>query len=372
MAYQALKSARRPLVLATVVETLGSTYRKAGARMLITEDGQFHGIIGGGCFEGDLLERARRVFADGKPNLVFYDMRAQEDELWGLGLGCNGAVRLLLERLDATQGFDPLATMESCLIRRARGVLATVCASNGIDGFAGRHIFIEESEYSLHGWPAWLIEGARKVQQTKAPVLTERRVERGAVTVFYDWLQPPPHVLIIGAGPDAVPLVGLARLMDWEVTVVDHREAYADPQRFAAANHVFTLVPEALVDHVEMDAVDAAILMTHNIGYDERFLRALASTAVGYIGLLGPAARRDRLLSKLGHAALSLRNRVCGPVGLDIGAKLPEEIGLAIMAELVAHFRDHQSLPGRKTGIHETLVAGYVARNVTSELRVIS
>src|SRR5688500_1064350 len=115
-AHQALKSARRPLVLAAVVETLGSTYRKAGARMLITEDGQFHGIIGGGCFEGDLLERARRVFADGKPNLFFYDMRAQEDELWGLGLVCNGAVRLLLERLDATQGFDPLATMESCLI----------------------------------------------------------------------------------------------------------------------------------------------------------------------------------------------------------------------------------------------------------------
>src|SRR3990170_88649 len=100
-AYRALKNARRSLVLATVVETLGSTYRKAGARMLITEDGEFHGIIGGGCFEGDLLERARRVFADGNPDLVFYDMRAPEDELWGLGMGCNGAVRLLLERLDA-------------------------------------------------------------------------------------------------------------------------------------------------------------------------------------------------------------------------------------------------------------------------------
>jgi xanthine dehydrogenase accessory factor len=363
-AYRALKNAQLPLVLATVVETLGSTYRKAGARVLITEHGQFHGIIGGGCFQGDLLHRARQMFGDATPRFIFYDMRAQHDEVWGLGLGCNGAMRLLLERLDPAYEFDPLATMERCLSRRARGVLATICAPNAIDGLAHRHIFIEENGHSLRH-PAWLVELAEKVSVIKAPLLTEHRVERGAITVFCDWLQPPPHLLIVGAGADAVPLVGLARLMDWEITVVDHREAYADRQRFVAADRVLTVTPEALTDRVEMGAVDAAILMTHNIAYDERFLRALAGTAVGYIGLLGPAARRDRLLAKLGGAALSLRNRLSGPVGLDIGARLPEEIALAIIAELVAHFRDRESFARRKSGVHQMLAAGRVARKPT-------
>jgi xanthine/CO dehydrogenase XdhC/CoxF family maturation factor len=270
----------------------------------------------------------------------------------------------LLERLDAAYEFDPLATMERCLTRRARGVLATVCAPNAIDGFGGRHFFIEENGDSPRV-PAWLAEHAGKVWATKTPLLAEHRLERAAITVFCDWLEPPPHLLVIGAGADAVPLVGLARSMDWEITVVDHREAYADGQRFAAADHVLTVTPEALTDRVEMRGVDAAILMTHNIAYDERFLRALAGTAVGYIGLLGPAARRDRLLAKLGRAALSLRNRVSGPVGLDIGARLPEEIALAIIAELVAHFRDRVSSATRKAEVHQMPAAGRVARKLT-------
>jgi xanthine dehydrogenase accessory factor len=355
-AYHALQRTERFLLLATVVETLGSTYRKAGARMLITQEGEFHGIIGGGCFEGDLLERSRRVFADGHPELVFYDMRAPEDELWGLGLGCNGAVRLLLEHLDAAQGFEPLSRLERCLDARVHGVLATVCASNLEDYPAGQHAFFPAGSCCTDE-PEWLNEGTRKVQQTKLPVLVEHHAEGRAITVFCDWVQPPPHLLIIGAGPDAVPLVNMARLLDWEITVVDHRQAYADPSRFAAADQVLTTTPEALIQEVATNSVDAAVLMTHNIGYDERFLRTLASTAIGYIGLLGPAARRDRLLGKMGQLAVSLRDRVSGPVGLDIGAKLPEEIGIAIMSEIVAHLRQCQSSSTPET-LHARMVAG--------------
>jgi xanthine dehydrogenase accessory factor len=99
-----------------------------------------------------------------------------------------------------------------------------------------------------------------------------------------------------------------------------------------------------------MDTFDAAVLMTHNIGYDERFLRALAPTGIEYIGLLGPVARRQRLLDKLGKSAALLKERVFGPVGLDIGAELPEEIGLSIIAEMVAHFRARS---GRLAFAHE-------------------
>jgi xanthine dehydrogenase accessory factor len=349
-AYLALKNAQRPFVLATVVETLGSTYRKAGARMLITEDGEFHGIIGGGCFEGDLLERARAVFASGQPQLLFYDMRASEDELWGLGLGCNGAVRLLLERLGPAQRFEPLSILERCLAQRGRGVLATVCASDNVDYPVGRHIFLEEGDTIARNWPDWLGQSARQAWQTRKASFNEHRVESTTISVFCDWIQPPPHVLIIGAGPDAVPVVKLARLLDWEITVVDHREAYADPRRLAGADRVLATTPEALFEHLSMDTFDAAVLMTHNIGYDERFLRALAPTGIEYIGLLGPVARRQRLLDKLGKSAALLKERVFGPVGLDIGAELPEEIGLSIIAEMVAHFRARS---GRLAFAHE-------------------
>lgn len=342
-AYCELEATRRPLMLATVVETLGSTYRKAGARMLITDDGQFHGIIGGGCFEGDLLEHARAVFDAGHPRLLFYDMRAQEDELWGLGLGCNGAVRLVLQRLDTVPGRNPLVDLEHCLRTRGRGVLATVCASRESDYPVGRHAFFADNAAAVDPGgddrPEWLAQGARNVQQTGAPLFIEHKVGQSGITVFYDWVQPPPHLLIIGAGPDALPVVKLARVLDWEVTVVDHREAYADPRRFTDADRALTTTPESLPGQVKMETVDAVVLMTHNIGYDERFLKVLAPTAVGYIGMLGPAARRERLLTGLGASAESLRKRVFGPVGLDIGAELPEEIGISIIAEVVAWFR---------------------------------
>ncbi len=343
-AYRELKD--RPLVLATVIEALGSTYRKAGARMLITQGGEFRGVIGGGCFEDDLLARAERVFAGGRRDLVFYDMRAPEEELWGLGLGCNGAVRLLLERIDAARDHEPLSILERCLNTRERGVLATVCASDHGEYPAGRHIFIPATTIPSKALPVWLLKGAQQVQQTGAPLFVDHAIGPGSVKVFYDFIQPPPHLLIIGAGPDAVPVAGFARALDWETTVVDHRKAYADPQRFTGADHVLTAAPEALAERVPMDAVDAVVVMTHNIAYDERFLRVLANTHIGYIGLLGPISRRDRLMKKMGTVAALLETRVFGPVGLNIGARLPEEIALAIMAELVAYFRSRQSVSG--------------------------
>lgn len=338
-AYRTLRDTQRPLVLATVVETLGSTYRTAGARMLITEDGEFHGIIGGGCFEGDLLERSRAVFATGHPHLLFYDMRAPEDELWGLGLGCNGAVRLLLERHAGEGRYEALSIFERCLEHRRYGVLATVYGSVGATHSTCRHIFFEEHNHVLDDWPKWLAQGVREVRRTKAAAFAEHRMQNRTIAVFCEWIQPPPHVLIIGAGPDAIPVVRLARSMDWEITLVDHRDAYADPKRFAAADRVLAVTPEMLWEQVAVETVDAAVLMTHNIGYDERFLRALAPTGIDYIGLLGPSARRQRLMDMLGRSAALLNERVSGPVGLEIGAKLPEEIALSIIAELVAHFR---------------------------------
>lgn len=347
-AFHALRAARQPLVLATVVETAGSTYRKAGARMIIAREGAFHGILGGGCFEGDLLDRANEVFAGGRPITLFYDMRAPEDEVWGLGMGCNGAVRLLLERVDAGNGYEPLATMEAWLQTSGRAVLATVIDSKHRGCPGGSHHFFAD-DAALPESAEWLAAGCRQARLADRSMLLRQGMEGGEVTVFFDRLQPPPHLLVLGAGADAVPVVNLARAMDWQVSVVDHRDAYAVPERFPAADRVLSAAPEALAANVRLQTVDAVVVMTHNIDVDERLLRELASTSIGYIGLLGPAPRRDRLLAALGDHAAALRGRVFGPVGLDLGAQRPEEIALSIIAQVLAQLRGRGggALPGR-------------------------
>lgn len=337
-AFYALRAARRPLVLATVVETAGSTYRKAGARMIITGAGAFHGILGGGCFEGDLLDQANEVFASGRPSTLFYDMRAPEDETWGLGMGCNGAVRVLLERLDAGNGYEPLATMETWLQASGRAVLATVIDSRHPGCVSGSHHFFAD-DAALPESSEWLAAGCRQARLADRSMLLRQSVEGEEVRVFFDRLQPPPHLLVLGAGADALPVVNLARALDWRVSVVDHRGAYAAPERFPAADRILSAAPETLAAKVRLQTVDAVVVMTHNIGVDERFLRALASTSIGYIGLLGPAPRRDRLLAALGDHAEALRGRLFGPVGLDLGARLPEEIALSIIAQVLAQLR---------------------------------
>ncbi|MEQ1531886.1 MAG: XdhC family protein, partial [Methylococcales bacterium] len=161
------------------------------------------------------------------------------------------------------------------------------------------------------------------------------------IKVFYDPLQPPWRLLMFGAGIDAIPVVQLAKTLGWRVTVVDHRAVHLQKDRFAQAYQLLNSLPEHLGEHLVVDQFNAALLMTHNIEYDQRYLKAILNSDISFIGLLGPAHRKDRLLHSLGNEAVRIRHRVFGPVGLDIGAETPEEIALSIMAGI------HAVLSGR-------------------------
>ena len=124
--YQLLQSTKQEIVLATIIETMGSTYQKAGARMLIAKDGEFTGLLGGGCFEADLREQAESLFENKQSKVIFYDMRSPEDEIWGLGLGCNGAVRISLQYLSKENNFSPLNDIAEAIEHIQTGVLATI------------------------------------------------------------------------------------------------------------------------------------------------------------------------------------------------------------------------------------------------------
>lgn len=333
-AYRQLRLKPCDVVLATIVETFGSTYQKAGARMLIARQGELTGLLGGGCFERDLIEHARSVFETGAAKMVFYDMRSQGDAVWGLGLGCNGAVRVFLQLLTATDDFSPLNIIADAGDDHEPGMLVTICDSDHPDFPVAHSLFLPALSIENQQPGPFQLPASPLKPRFDAHVIGCQNVK-----AFYDPINPPFHLLILGAGDDAMPLVRCAKALGWRVSIADHRPAYLNEVRFPHADLLLHLQPQALSRHLNLNRFSATVLMTHNIDYDRRYLAALDGSTIPFIGLLGPAHRRDHLLRSLGGVGERLRQRVHGPVGLDIGAETPEEIALAIVAGIQAELK---------------------------------
>jgi xanthine dehydrogenase accessory factor len=340
-AYRQLSGQSDKVVLATIIETFGSTYQKAGARMLIDRRGELTGLLGGGCFELDLIEHAQSVFKTGVPQTVFYDMRSADDAVWGLGLGCNGAVRIFLQLLDKADDFSPLNCFATAGEAFESGLLATVIESGHPEFPVGRNLFLPASldrRSVFFPITAWNLHP----ELAQQPRLEAHVVGAHVIRVFYDPVRPPTQLLVLGAGIDAIPVVRCAKALGWRVTVADHRLAYAKKERFPEADAALHLSPQTLGEYPERNRFSAAVLMTHHFDYDRRFLAEIARTRIPFVGLLGPAQRRERLLESLEDAAEQLNGRLFGPVGLDIGAETPEEIALSIIAGIQTVLKGRQ------------------------------
>jgi xanthine dehydrogenase accessory factor len=340
-AYRELQSRGEPFVLATIVSTEGSTYRKAGTPMLIAAGAELRGLLSGGCLEVDLVEHARAVLEGGSARLVAYDMRGEHDRLFGIGSGCEGAMRVLLQRVGPAESWQPLAAIAEAVEARRGGAIALL-----VDGDASGR--------------AWWAGGGDAPGPEPEPLrllredadarihLVDVETAAGAARALIVPVPRAPRLLVCGAGPDARPLAGLAVSLGFDVVVCDHRPALLDAARFPHCRLRGGPVGE-LAAHPELDDCDAAIVMSHHLAADLAWLEALADReTVAYVGLLGPAPRRDRLLASLGPRAASLAGRLRAPVGLDIGARTPEAIALAIAAELHAHFADRAGGPWRE------------------------
>ncbi|HEY2781699.1 MAG TPA: XdhC family protein [Steroidobacteraceae bacterium] len=292
-------------VLATVVATAGSTYRKPGARMLLMADGSYLGLLSGGCLESDLQIHAREVLESGVARAIEYDTRGPDDTLFGVGAGCEGTMRVLLEPA------GPASPAETALAS------------------AGRH--------TQRGESACLVMVHNSSNLPLGTYRNEDLLPEGErARAFVQDLAPPPHLLICGAAPDAQPVVSAALALGWHVSVVDHRPAYAVAARFSGAD-VHAANPKALRTEIDLARCHAAVVMSHHLPSDEIYLRELAAAgAPAYVGLLGPTARRRRLAEALGTDMHLLNSRIRGPVGLDIGATTPEGIALSIIGQIHA------------------------------------
>ena len=320
-----------PCALATIVATAGSTYRKAGARMLIEADGRMTGLLSGGCLEGDLRERAQAVLASGVAEIVEYDMRSADDLIFGIGAGCEGAMRILVEPA-------PAGGAAAAALAKASAITMAGCGAALLVGIEG-----PADTLGTRAWPA--ADGltldaplAKACAEVIAVGASRSARFSGAGQPREAWIQylaPVPRVVICGGGPDAVPLAELFAVLGMAVTVIDHRPAYAIAERFPRARVVLA-TPAEMAAQLNLDGCLAAVVMSHHLLSDAGYLRALAASAVPYVGLLGPRARRERLLGDLGDLAPRLVSRLRGPIGLDIGAVTPESIALAIAAEVHA------------------------------------
>lgn len=328
------RSAGSPLVLATVVATTGTTYRKRGAQMLIRNDHQWHGLLSGGCLEGDLAAHAAEIFAGGQARIIDYALSAMTDAVWGFGLGCDGSVRILLQRLDAANRWEPYASLANAVERRAQGRLVLLSGSSDPHAPAGSWSLECEGQAAIGPLAELslpLPEGLAARSPEQADVVVQGRT--------YECVGMPlphmPRLVILGGGPDAPPLTQFAAQLGWHVTVADHRAAYADAARFPCADRVVLAPDQVLPIDLDLSLADAIVIMSHNLAADERYVAAAAQSSARYIGLLGPAARKAKLLSTLPEASTT-DARFRGPVGLDLGGEGPESIALSIVAEIQA------------------------------------
>jgi len=357
----------KPSVLATLVNVVGSAYRRPGAAMVLFADGTAAGGISAGCLESDVRAHAERVLAAGAPTVLHYDL-GQDDPLWGLGMGCKADIDVLLEPLAAGAVPAHLAFARRLRTARRYGVVATVFASEGgAPPIASRLWRAERADKAYETERADRAYGTERadeaygtdggnvpagparaaIRAAAARALAERRstVEDhrgpwGRVAVFYDVVIPPIALLACGAA-DAQPLVHLAAELGWATTLVE-----GDAQR------------TGLDAAPAPDARTAAIVMTHRYERDRALLAELLPSPAGYIGILGPRARTAQLLEDLRREGIvpppKQLERLFAPVGLDVGAETPEEVAVAIVGEVMVVLagREGGLLRDRKGAIH--------------------
>lgn len=344
-------------VLATLVKVEGSSYRRVGARLLWRPTGPRIGSISGGCLEDDLIEHARLVFATGQSRTVVYDTTGENDLVWGVGLGCHGIVHILLERVSGIpQPWQAVARAwekrEAAALALAFGNDPRACGTLLGCSASGE---IASSQRQL---PADLVEAGRACLLSQKSHYVRFPPGSGEASLLWEYLPPPLCLAIFGAGDDAIPLVRMAKEFGWRVVVVDPRAAFATRERFSEADQVL-VKPAEDVASLEWDAATVVVVMTHHYRFDLPILRALLPAGFSYLGLLGPKKRAEKICDELTAEGLTItaemRRRLHAPVGLDLGGGSPEEVALAIIAEIQAALggRDARPLRERNRPIHD-------------------
>ncbi len=318
----------RPAVVALVLATQGSSYRKPGALALIDADGLAVGCISGGCLEADLVASALPLLSGGECVLRSFDTRGDDDRWFGSQSGCRGEVSVLLWASSGDQ--HPL--LQALMDADAAHVVTWLDVrelpdSGGHEQRRRRRGALQERDGSGEGHaPAW------PLLSIVAPTI--------ASPGDYLCIAPPPRLLLLGAGPEAPALIASLRTLGWRIEVIEHRARYLSGNRLEHADRVIAARPSSTLSAgYALDRFDAAICATHLFDEDRDCLKVLADSSIPLLGLLGPPARRDELLAELAPECVAkLSERLEGPIGLMLGAHGPAAVALSIAARLAQRF----------------------------------
>lgn len=351
------RAAGEDAVLGTVVKTRGSSYRNPGARFLITASGRRAGSVSGGCLEDDLAKKAFWLTENG-PAIRKYDTTPDgEIATSGYGLGCNGTIYVLLERL-AREDTPVIELIREVLSTRRCAAIAQyaegerACERLTIDA-CGRvsHTTASASNAALLEAEARAALGQFRSRTVLLP---------GGEEFFIEVVAPAPHLLIFGAGSDAPALTRTATLLGWRVSVFDSRSHYVRRENFPDADAVSLRAAGESAERLSIDPWTVAVLMSHSYAQDLANLRELAAYPLRYLGILGPRKRTLQLLSDAGINKDSIPG-LHAPMGLDIGADGAEQVALAVTAEIQA------ALNGRHGGLLRERAGAIHARDTDKE-----
>lgn len=340
----------KQMALATVVTVEGSSYRRPGARMLVTEDGILTGAISGGCLEGDALRKAQLAIAGQCNKLVTYDTTDEDDSRIGIQLGCNGIIHILFEPLTVNDPLNPVALLKRLMNRRCDHVVATLFNSNDRKAHHPGTCFLLNELESISAIPA----GTERYKKLYGDAVMTLKQQQSTIssddglTAFIELIPPPVSLVIAGAGNDAMPLATIAHQLGWTTIIADGRSTHNTRQRFPNADQLLIAPGDRISQQITHDRRTVYVLMTHNYNYDYGLLRSLVQQECTYIGSLGPRKKLERMLEELMTEGIPMHEKTLqqlhGPVGLDIGAETAEEIAIAVIAEIKA------VLQGKKAG----------------------
>jgi xanthine/CO dehydrogenase XdhC/CoxF family maturation factor len=343
-AYDLAMHAGKSVALASVVHLDGSSYRRPGARMLVSDEGELTGAISGGCLEGDALRKAMHAIAQKTNRLVTYDTSDEDDMSIGIQLGCAGVIQVLFESINPNQSANPIQLIRKALAIRQHAVLLTLFDLSDKKNLQPGTCLLMEADGHVSGTQPYpelqemLLEEMRQVMQTGQSGFRQFKKDGFSITAFVEYLQPPVSLVVVGAGNDAIPMMQFADTLGWDVRVVDGRNTHARPERFTSACQVLVSKPEQVLEQLPMDERTVFVMMTHNYNYDLTMLKALLTCNTPYIGMLGPRKKLERMLDELRGGGMVITEemlaKVYGPSGLEIGAETPEEIAMSIIAEI--------------------------------------
>jgi len=354
-AIAAMAERNEPMALATIVATRGSTYRRAGARYLVPATGEPIGNLSGGCLEDDVARAGREAMASGEPRLMTFDMTADGEEVWGYGLGCNGAIDVFIE--PGGMAVETASAFHAAIEENRPAALVTVIEAADPEVLLGARLLFEPDGSARGGISASLDEAARRLADEAIATGQSQIVRLGdSARAFVEVARPPLRLVICGAGHDVIPLVRQASALGWRVVVADVRRNLLNHERFLQANSFVDAAPRDAAQAIGPDRQTAVLLMSHNYLRDGEYLRSFAQAGIArlaYLGVLGPRGRSARLLRELAADGMTLsdadRSRLHSPAGLDLGAEEPEEVAAALVAEVLAVERGHTGRPLRET-----------------------